>query len=105
MRTDNNHILRIVVKCRPVLPLGGGGLKNRLLGALLRPLTHYHKFYVLRYNARGVGLSSGWKSFTGLQEAEDLRELVRCTLKRLSDVHEVVLVVRIRFFPPLGLKH
>jgi uncharacterized protein len=59
----------------------------------LRPLTHYHKFYVLRYNARGVGLSSGWKSFTGLQEADDLQELVKCALKRLGDVHEVALIV------------
>jgi hypothetical protein len=51
----------------------------------------------LRYNARGVGLSSGWKSFTGLQEAEDLRELVKYALKRLSNVSEVVLIVRILF--------
>ena len=64
----------------------------------MRPLTHYLKFYVLRYNARGVGLSSGWKSFTGLQEAEDLRELVKYALKRLGDVREVVLIVRIIFF-------
>ena len=57
------------------------GILNRVLGALLHPLTHYHKFYVLRYNARGVGHSSGWKSFTGLQEADGLRELVKCALK------------------------
>jgi pimeloyl-ACP methyl ester carboxylesterase len=73
----------------------------RVLAALLRPLTHYHKFYVLCYNARGVGLSSGWKSFTGLQEAEDLRELVKCAVKRLNDVREVVLIVSIQLLPPL----
>ena len=67
--------------------------KNSVLVALLHPLTHYHKFYVLRYNARGVGLSSGWKSFTGLQEADDLRELVKYALKRLPDLREVVLIV------------
>jgi len=72
-------------------------MDDPILGALLRPLTHYLKFYVLRYNARGVGLSSGWKSFTGLQEAEDLRELVKYALKRLSGVSEVVLIVRIPF--------
>lgn len=65
----------------------------------MRPLTHYHKFYVLRYNARGVGLSSGWKSLTGLQEADDLRELVKCALKRLSDVHEVALIVSVHLIP------
>jgi hypothetical protein len=67
--------------------------KNSVLVSLLHPLTHYHKFYVLRYNARGVGLSSGWKSFTGLQEVEDLRELVKYALKRLPDVREVALIV------------
>lgn len=70
-------------------------LENRVLKALLRPLTHYLKYYVLRYNARGVGHSSGWKSFTGLQEAEDLRELVKYALKRLGDVRELTLIVRI----------
>jgi hypothetical protein len=74
--------------------------KNRVLVALLHPLTHYHKFYVLRYNARGVGLSSGWKSFTGLQEAEDLRELVKYALKRLPDVRELALIVSIPIAPP-----
>ena len=49
----------------------------------------------MRYNGRGVGLSSGWKSLTGLQEVDDLRELVKCALKRLGDVREVVLIVSI----------
>ena len=65
----------------------------------MHPLTHYLKFHVLRYNARGVGRSSGWKSFTGLQEGEDLRELVQYALKRLGDVRQVAFIVRC--FPPL----
>jgi len=87
---------RLAVCLHPWARLGGN-MDDPILGALLRPLTHYLKFYVLRYNARGVGLSSGWKSFTGLQEAEDLRELVKYALKRLSGVSEVVLIVRIPF--------
>ena len=66
----------------------------------MHPLTHYLKYHVLRYNARGVGLSSGWKSFTGLQEGEDLRELVRYVLKRLDDVRQVVFIVRVPPLPP-----
>ena len=73
-----------------------------MLQALVHPLTHYLKYHVLRYNARGVGLSSGWKSFTGLQEGEDLRELVRYVLKRLDDVRQVVFIVRV---PPPSPLH
>ena len=76
------------------------GSSHRVLQALIHPLTHYLKFHVLRYNARGVGLSSGWKSFTGLQEGEDLHELVRYALKRLNDVREVAFIVRV---PSLSL--
>src|ERR1700677_446682 len=68
---------------------------HRVLQALVHPLTHYLKFHVLRYNARGVGRSSGWKSFTGLQEGEDLRELVQYALKRLGDVRQVAIIVRV----------
>lgn len=72
----------------------------------MHPLTHYLKFHVLRYNARGVGRSSGWKSFTGLQEGEDLRELVQYALKRLGDVRQVAFIVRrvpALVFPPLSI--
>ena len=71
----------------------------------MHPLTYYHKFYVLRYNVRGVGLSSGWKSLTGLQDADDLRELVDCALKRLGDVREVALIVSIHLVPLSCLSH
>ncbi|KAI0268455.1 Alpha/Beta hydrolase protein [Russula aff. rugulosa BPL654] len=70
----------------------GGHMNDPVLEELVHPLTYYHKFYVLRYNVRGVGLSSGWKSLTGLQDADDLRELVDCALKRLGDVREVALI-------------
>jgi alpha/beta superfamily hydrolase len=68
----------------------------------VHPLTHYLKFHVLRYNARGVGRSSGWKSFSGLQEGQDLRELVQYALKRLGgdDVRQVAFIVRVLPPPP-----
>jgi len=82
---------RLAVCLHPWARLGGN-MNDPVLQALVHPLTHYLKFHVLRYNARGVGRSSGWKSFTGLQEGEDLRELVQYALKRLGDVREVVLI-------------
>ncbi|KAI0255135.1 alpha/beta-hydrolase [Lactifluus subvellereus] len=82
---------RLAVCLHPWARLGGN-MNDPVLMALLRPLTHYLKYHVLRYNARGVGRSSGWKSFTGLQEAEDLRELLIYALKRLGDVRELALI-------------
>ncbi|KAI9463226.1 Alpha/Beta hydrolase protein [Lactarius psammicola] len=82
---------RLAVCLHPWARLGGN-MNDPVLQALVHPLTHYLKFHVLRYNARGVGRSSGWKSFTGLQEGEDLRELVRYALKRLDDVRQVVFI-------------
>lgn len=82
---------RLAVCLHPWARLGGN-MNDPVLQALVHPLTHYLKFHVLRYNARGVGRSSGWKSFTGLQEGEDLRELVQYALKRLGDVRQVAFI-------------
>jgi len=82
---------RLAVCLHPWARLGGN-MNDPVLQALVHPLTHYLKFHVLRYNARGVGRSSGWKSFTGLQEGEDLRELVQYALKRLGDVRQVAII-------------
>ncbi|KAH9168804.1 alpha/beta-hydrolase [Lactarius sanguifluus] len=82
---------RLAVCLHPWARLGGS-MNDPVLQALVHPLTHYLKFHVLRYNARGVGRSSGWKSFTGLQEGEDLRELVQYALKTLGDVRQVAFI-------------
>ncbi|KAI0267768.1 alpha/beta-hydrolase [Gloeopeniophorella convolvens] len=82
---------RLAVCLHPWARLGGN-MDDPVLMALERPLANYLKFYVLRYNARGVGRSAGWKSFTGLPEAEDLRALVQFALKHLEDVREVALI-------------
>ncbi|CAL1717049.1 unnamed protein product [Somion occarium] len=49
-------------------------------------------YYVLRYNSRGVGRSSGWPSFTGTREAEDLRELVHWALSQIPSIESVLIV-------------
>ncbi|KAI0091057.1 alpha/beta-hydrolase [Irpex rosettiformis] len=50
-------------------------------------------YYVLRYNSRGVGRSSGWPSLTGKQEAEDLRELVSCwALPNFPNIASLVIL-------------
>jgi len=82
---------RLAVCLHPWARLGGN-MNDPVLQSLVHPLTHYLKFHVLRYNARGVGHSSGWKSFTGLQDGDDLRELVRYALKRLDDVRQVAFI-------------
>jgi len=82
---------RLAVCLHPWARLGGN-MNDPVLQALVHPLTHYLKFHVLRYNARGVGRSSGWKSFSGLQEGQDLRELVQYALKRLGDVRQVAFI-------------
>ena len=53
-------------------------------------------YHVVRYNSRGVGQSTGWPSFTGLQEAKDLQELVQWALKTIPTVNTVVIAVSIR---------
>ena len=50
-------------------------------------------FHVIRYNSRGVGRSSGWPSFTGTKEGEDLRALVNWALSQIPDVKSVVIFV------------
>lgn len=49
-------------------------------------------YVVLLYNSRGVGKSSGWPSLTGIQEANDLQELVQWALTEVSNVTSVVVM-------------
>ncbi|TFK49921.1 alpha/beta-hydrolase [Heliocybe sulcata] len=59
-----------------------GSLQNVLLGA---------GYYVLRYNSRGVGKSSGWPSFTGSSEAQDLRDLVQWLVGKSPSIEHVLI--------------
>jgi len=60
----------------------------------LLPSLLSQNFHVICYNSRGVGGSTGWASFTGFSEAEDLKALVTWAIETISNVHSVVLVVR-----------
>ncbi len=66
---------------------------SRVLQLLTEPLLE-RGYGVLRYNSRGVGKSTGWASFTGIREAEDLKELVQWTRSEMPHLSSLVLAVR-----------
>jgi len=55
-------------------------------------ILHSRGFHIVLYNSRGVGRSSGWPSFTGLQEGKDLEELVQWGISYVGDVRHVLIV-------------
>lgn len=57
-------------------------------------------FYTIRYNSRGVGGSSGWRSLTGLQEGLDLQEVVQWALSHVTNVRHVLIVVSFSYNTP-----
>jgi alpha/beta superfamily hydrolase len=62
------------------------------LSLLVSPLLS-ENYHVFQYNSRGVGKSSGWPSFTGFSEVNDLKEVVNWAMQRISDVRSLVIVV------------
>ncbi|KAI0067279.1 alpha/beta-hydrolase [Artomyces pyxidatus] len=70
----------------------GGNMHDPVLASIVRPLVQEGHFHVLRYNSRGVRRSSGWASFTGFQEAEDLKEFVNYAIEALGSVKEVAII-------------
>lgn len=69
---------------------------NRVLQHVERVLLQ-RGYHVLRYNSRGVGKSSGWPSLNGLQEGQDLQEVVRWALDHMTSVTSVIITVRTPF--------
>jgi alpha/beta superfamily hydrolase len=67
-------------------------LSNRVLHSLTDPLLEA-KYHIIRYNSRGVGKSTGFSSFTGFSETEDLKALVQWALGRIGNITSVVLIV------------
>ncbi|RPD60193.1 alpha/beta-hydrolase [Lentinus tigrinus ALCF2SS1-7] len=68
----------------------GGRMNDPVLQLLTEPLLE-RGYDVLRYNSRGVGKSTGWASFTGSREAEDLKELVQWARSEMPDLNSLVL--------------
>ncbi|KAJ7178569.1 Alpha/Beta hydrolase protein [Mycena crocata] len=69
----------------------GGQMNDPVLGALVAPL-HARGYHVLRYNSRSVGRSTGWASFTGMNEGGDLEALIEWALMAVQDVRSVVVL-------------
>ncbi|THH32246.1 hypothetical protein EUX98_g1953 [Antrodiella citrinella] len=69
----------------------GGRMDDPVLQSVKKPLLE-RGYYVLRYNSRGVGKSSGWSSLTGLTEAQDLQDLVQWALGTIEGVKHVVIL-------------
>ncbi|TCD63336.1 hypothetical protein EIP91_005655 [Steccherinum ochraceum] len=68
----------------------GGRMDDPVLQGVKKPLLE-RGYYVLRYNSRGVGKSSGWPSLTGTTEAQDLLELLRWAVDTIQGVKQVVI--------------
>lgn len=59
---------------------------------LLTRLLQDKNYYVIRYNSRGVGKSSGWPSLTGKAEGEDLKALVQNFLAEKPEIDSLTVI-------------
>ncbi|KAF8896619.1 Alpha/Beta hydrolase protein [Infundibulicybe gibba] len=59
-------------------------VRDRIIGG--------RNYYIIRFNSRGVGSSSGWASLTGFSEAKDLEALVHWAMNKIAHVRSLVLV-------------
>lgn len=60
---------------------------------MLTRLLQDKNYYVIRYNSRGVGKSSGWPSLTGKAEGEDLEALVQDFLVEKPEIDSLTVIV------------
>ncbi|KAK0239805.1 Alpha/Beta hydrolase protein [Armillaria nabsnona] len=71
----------------------GGHMQDPVVSLLMDVFeAHRSHYYLLRYNSRGVGKSSGWPSLTGLSEREDLRALVQWAIGTIGNIKSLVIV-------------
>ena len=75
-----------------------------MLQLLTEPLIE-RGYDVLRYNSRGVGKSTGWASFTGSREAEDLKELVQWAQSTMHLTSLVFVVCHVLRMPKMLPTH
>uniref|UniRef100_D8Q4L1 Xaa-Pro dipeptidyl-peptidase-like domain-containing protein n=2 Tax=Schizophyllum commune (strain H4-8 / FGSC 9210) TaxID=578458 RepID=D8Q4L1_SCHCM len=68
----------------------GGRMSDPVVG-MAKDVLLEQGYHVLRYNSRGVGLSNGQASFTGLAEGEDLEAVVQWMLSRIPDADTVTI--------------
>jgi len=76
--------------------------RSRTIQTIVKLLIRQN-IYVVYYNSRGVGKSTGRASFTGRQEGEDLQELVQQFLHHEPHITSVIILVRPYF--PLNAFH
>ncbi|KAI6147031.1 Alpha/Beta hydrolase protein [Pisolithus thermaeus] len=85
-----SHPTKIVFCLHPWSWLGGC-MDDPVIQSIVK-LFARHDHYVVCYNSRGVGKSTGYPSFTGRQEGEDLQALVQQFLQQESDITAVTIV-------------
>ncbi|KAG1735808.1 Alpha/Beta hydrolase protein [Suillus lakei] len=69
----------------------GGDMDDPTLRVLTR-LLQQKSYYVIRYNSRGAGKSSGWPSLTGKAEGEDLKALVQEFLAEKPEIDSLTVI-------------
>ncbi|KAF9234624.1 Alpha/Beta hydrolase protein [Melanogaster broomeanus] len=69
----------------------GGSMYDPTVQTIVRSLKD-NDFYVVYYNSRGVGKSTGWPSFTGKVEGSDLKELVHEFLEEHPQINSVTFI-------------
>ncbi|KAF9223541.1 alpha/beta-hydrolase [Gyrodon lividus] len=69
----------------------GGSMYDSTIQNIVKSLKD-NDFYVVYYNSRGVGKSTGWPSFTGKAEGSDLKELVQQFLDHHPQIKSVTFI-------------
>ncbi|KAI6037677.1 Alpha/Beta hydrolase protein [Pisolithus marmoratus] len=85
-----SHSTRAVFCLHPWSWLGGC-MDDPVIQSIVK-LFARHNCYVVYYNSRGVGGSTGYPSFTGRQEGEDLQALVQQFLQKEAHITAVTIV-------------